>query len=651
LDSNVQSRLVRGQDLLASDPAAAAAEARSLLNASPDSVAAALLLGASLRRAARLSAAERVLSDLAARHPEFWGVWFELGATHAMIGATPKAVQALEQALRLNPRSALAAGALADQLAFTGADDPLHARALAAEARGSAAFRMLATAVLEGSPTAAAHLRERNMQLNDPVALNLIAQAGLEMGEAETVERLLHGSTARWPEFIPLRLTSALALHGQQRAIEILDEIQALARETGAVPVRGLLADALVQAGDDQAAHAVLEALLGERPDDPRLWISYGHVLKTLGRLAEAVDAYRRAIRVAPGCSEAYWSLANLKVTPVTSEDLSALQAELGRKDLEAGDRANLHFALGKGLEDGGDYQDAFQNYAKANDLRRVARAHDADAHSAFARQSIELFTPEFFAARDGQGCRRTDPIFVVGLPRSGSTLVEQILACHPAVEGCGELPVLPAIAREAARRAGADEIGYPKALARLPGPALDQLGETYLARTAAYRKLGRRRFVDKFPGNMLHVGLIHLILPRAKVIDVRRAPEPCCWSLFKQNFAQGQHYSHDLADLARYYRDYVALMEHMGAARSGATLLVRYEDLAAEPEREIRRMLDYLGLAFEPACLRPHESSRPVRTPSAEQVRRPISAENLESWRAFRPWLGALERALDGSE
>jgi hypothetical protein len=346
---------------------------------------------------------------------------------------------------------------------------------------------------------------------------------------------------------------------------------------------------------------------------------------------------------LAPGLGEGWWSLANLKTVRLEAADI----VEMGRQLDGAGgsdeDRLHLNYALGKALEDAGEPEAAFARYAEGARIRRAQVGYDAAAVSAQVARAKAVFTPEFFAERAGQGCAAPDPIFIVGLPRSGSTLIEQILASHSAVEGTMELPEIAAISRLVAERGG----DYPEGLARLPAGELARLGEIFLERTRVQRKAGRPFFIDKMPNNWAHVGLIHAILPNARIIDARRHPMAAGFSAFKQHFARGQHFSYGLADLGRYWRDYAELMDHVDAVLPGRVHRVFYERLVEDTEGQVRRLLAYCGLPFQDACLRFYETERAVRTASSEQVRRPIYREGLDQWRRFEPWLGPLAEAL----
>jgi tetratricopeptide (TPR) repeat protein len=403
------------------------------------------------------------------------------------------------------------------------------------------------------------------------------------------------------------------------------------------------MAACLGMVGEYEAALALYEVLLADFPKQPRIWLNYGHTLRTVRRRDEATAAYVRCIALAPGLGDAYWSLANLKTAPITAEVEAQMAAQLARPELADDDRLHLHYALGKAQEDRGDHAAAFANFDAGAALRRRQLRYDAAGTTALMRRSKALFTPGFFAERAGGGSPSDAPIFIVGLPRSGSTLVEQILASHSAVEGTMELPDIALIAAGLGR----EDRSYPEVVADLSAADLSALGETYLERTAIHRRLGRARFIDKMPNNFHHLGLIRLILPNATIIDARRHPLGSCFSAYKQHFAYGHAFSYDLVDLGAYYRDYVELMAHFDAVQPGVVHRVIYEDLVEDTEGQVRRLLDHCGLPFEPACLRFYENDRPVRTVSSEQVRRPIFREGLDLWKAYEPWLGPLKAAL----
>jgi len=375
--------------------------------------------------------------------------------------------------------------------------------------------------------------------------------------------------------------------------------------------------------------------------------MGYGHALKTEGQTRQSITAYRRAIELEPTLGEAYWSLANLKTYRFSAADTGAMRRALAREDLAAEDRLHFEFALGKALEDEAAYEESFAHYEAGSAIRRALSPYDAGETTGFLRRSKALYTREFFAARAGSGTAAPDPIFVVGMPRSGSTLLEQILASHPLVEGTMELPDIAAMVRElVSPRTHEDWPRYPQVLEPLSAE-LRELGERYLAQTRVQRKTDAPYFIDKMPNNFMHVGFIHLILPNARIIDARRHPLACCLSNFKQHFARGQSFSYSLDDVGRYYRDYVELMAHFDAVLPGRVHRVIYERLVDDPEAVVRQVLDYCGLPFDARCLRFYENERAVRTASSEQVRRPIYREGIDHWKHFEPWLGPLTAAL----
>jgi tetratricopeptide (TPR) repeat protein len=372
--------------------------------------------------------------------------------------------------------------------------------------------------------------------------------------------------------------------------------------------------------------------------------------LKTAGHEQEGIAAYRKSIELEPLLGEAYWSLANLKTFRFTEHDVTAMQAALTKSDTELDNHERLHFyfARGKALEDAGDYAASFADYVEGNRLRRNEIHYDAVENGARLRRSRALYTPGFLSERAGLGCEAPDPIFIVGLPRSGSTLLEQILASHSQVEGTMELPDITAMARGLTWSANEGETAkYPDVLAKLSPERWRSLGEEYLASTRIHRRRGTPFFIDKMPNNFAHLGLIHLALPNAKIIDARRHPLACCFSGFKQHFAEGQNFSYSLTDIGQYYRDYVEFMAHFDSVLPGRVHRVFYESLVEDTESEVRRLLDYCGLPFESSCLRFYENSRAVRTASSEQVRRPIFLDGVGQWRKFEEWLDPVKRAL----
>jgi hypothetical protein len=324
------------------------------------------------------------------------------------------------------------------------------------------------------------------------------------------------------------------------------------------------------------------------------------------------------------------------------------MHAQLAKPDLDGSDRLHLHFAVGKAFEDAGDYAQSFEHYAQGNALQRAGNRYDADLNATRIERLRGHFTRDFFSQRAGSGYDAPDPIFIVGMPRAGSTLLEQILSSHSQVEGTTELPEIISLAKELREQSDTDEIAvYAEVLAGKNAAELRAMGELYVERTRIHRKTQRPFFIDKMPNNFLHIGLIQLLLPNAKIIDARRHPMGCCFSNFKQYYARGQGFSYSLSDMGRFYSDYVALMAHFDEVLPGRVHRVFYEQTVDNTETEVRRLLDYCGLAFEPACLTFFDNARPVRTASSEQVRRPVYRDSVDQWRHYEQWLDPLKAAL----
>lgn len=637
----------RAGALLATDPAAAECLARELLTASPTDPRGALILASARRRLGDAKGARVILEPLAQAYPRAAHTHYELGLVRADLGETAAAASALRHATGLNPDLAEAWRAFGDCL-FRLGDVAGAEHAYAEFGRTGvrdprlrpAADDLFAGRLELAEARLRAHVADHP---TDAVGANLLADTLIRQTRYAEAEDLLAEVLRIDPSFEAARFNYATALFRQQKAVLALAEVERLlALDPRAAPYRNLLAACLSLIGDDERVAKIHEALLAEFPLQPGIWLNHAHALRTIGRGEESLAAYRRSIALAPNLGDAYWGLANLKVATFADEDLAAMLEQVARPDVADEDRLHIHYALGKAFEDRAAFAESFLHYAAGAALRRAQVAYDPEAVAAHAARCEALFSPTFFAEREGAGCAAPDPIFVVGLPRSGSTLVEQILASHSAVEGTLELPDLSFIARALDR-----EGGYPGVLAGLDRERLTGTGQAYLDQTRTYRKLGRPFFIDKMPNNFQHIGLIHLILPQARIIDVRRHPMGACFSAFKQLFAQGQTYSYDLGDLGRYYADYVELMAHFDAVLPGRVHRVIYEDLVEDTERQIRALLAACGLPFEEGCLRFHENARAVRTVSSEQVRRPIFREGLEQWRRYEPWLDPLARAL----
>jgi tetratricopeptide (TPR) repeat protein len=647
---SLEVALAHAERLLDTDPALAAEQAGEILRV-VDHPAAWLLLANAQARRGRPEQALEILEPLAAAQPRAARVQLAHGQALAATGRIGDGIAAMRHAVSLKPDLPGAWLALADLLMASG-DTGAAEAAYAAHVRHStrdpdllaAAAALCEQRIPEAEALLRAHLRRAP---TDVAAIRMLAEVAARLGRDDDAEALLARCLELAPGFHAARQNHAMLLNRSNRSAEALAQADALlAIEPANASYLNLKAAILSRIGDADQAIALYEVVLAGHPRLPRLWTSYGHALKTAGFQLRAIEAYRRAIVVDPGHGEAYWSLANLKTFRFEADDVAAMRHQLARTDLGDEDRHHFDFALGKALEDAGDYEVAFRHYLAGNTLRKATAFHAPDDITARMRRTCEVYTREFFDQRAGCGSDAPDPIFVVGLPRAGSTLVEQILSSHSQVEGTMELPEIISITRMLRQRVPQAK-SYHDVLAALPADELRALGEQYLARTRIHRRAGAPFFIDKMPNNFAHIGLIQLALPNARIIDARRHPLACCLSGFKQHFARGQNHTYDLDHLGRYYRDYVELMAHFDAVLPGRIHRVIYERMVEDTEAEVRRLLDYCGLPFEAACLRFFENPRAVRTASSEQVRQPIYRDGIDHWRHFEPWLEPLKAAL----
>lgn len=575
---------------------------------------------------------------------------FLRGLAHAHLGQHEDAVAALRKAVELDPQGP-AWRALGDQLTLlddAAGADAAYAQSIRASVRDPELMQA-AVALCEGRLAVSEHLLRPYLREHptDVAAIRMFAEVGARLGRFDDAEKLLARCLQLAPSFSAARHNYAIVLHRQSKSTEALKHIDVLLESDPQNPsYRFLRATALTRIGEYEKAIEIYRDITREHPINARAWLSLGHACKTAGRREDSINAYESAIAAAPHFGEAYWSLANMKTYAFDDAALARMQAQVQRRDLSEEDRYHLHYALGKAMEDRADFAASYSHYAEGARERRQGLSYNAAETSQAADEHVALFGRDFFAARAGWGCEAADPIFIVGLPRSGSTLIEQILASHSMVEGTMELPDIIMMAK----RLGGGKVrggAYPGMLASLSRNEVKALGEEYIERTRVQRKTGRPFFIDKMPNNSQHVGFIHLILPNARIIDARRHPMATCFAAFKQHFARGQGFTYDLNDLGRYYLDYARVMARFEDAAPGRVHQVRYETLIADVETEVRRLLSYCGLPFEPACLQFHENKRAVRTASSEQVRQPLYSDAVDHWRHYEPWLGPLRAAL----
>jgi tetratricopeptide (TPR) repeat protein len=483
----------------------------------------------------------------------------------------------------------------------------------------------------------------------DVAAIRMMAELAARVGRLKDSETLLRRVLELTPDFGAARANLATVLYKQNRFPEALEQLDAVLAEEGDNPAQqNLKAAALGRIGGYEEALTLYKELTARFPDHAKLWMSYAHMLKTVGEQEGSIAAYRRALEAEPTLGEVYWSLANLKTFRFSDNDIAAMEIGLETVSLSHEDEFHLHFALGKANEEHSDYDKAFAHYAKGNAQRSKELEYDPGIITAQVNRVIDRFAPEFLATRQDQGHRATDPIFIVGMPRAGSTLIEQILSSHSMIEGTMELPDIPAMAlREGKGHDRGNLGGWIDAVAEMSADQLKTLGEEFIERTRIQRKTEKPFFTDKLPNNWAYLGFIRLILPNAKIIDARRHPLDCCFSNFRQHFAKGQAFSYDLEHMGRYYADYVRAMAHFDTVLPGYVHRVIHEELLNDPEAQIRGLLEYLQLPFEEGCLNFHENKRAVRTASSEQVRRPINRDGVDQWKPYEAHLAPLKQAL----
>jgi tetratricopeptide (TPR) repeat protein len=626
--------------------------AEALLRQIPDQRDALLSVAVAQRHLGRPHEALGTLATLQRHHPGFSRLYEERGRCYVDLKQAPEAIEAFLAAVTLN-HALVGCWRMLESLFRMSAQTE---RAAAAASRIASLSQLPAevltcVALFADGDLDAAEERVRAYLLahGDHVeAMRLLASIGIARGIYDDPEVLLAAVLERAPHYRAARREYAGVLLELHRYAQALTQIEPMLEEQpDHRELRIQLAACRVGLGDHERAIELYRRLLGETPEDPELHLSIGHAEKTLGSRERAIDSYRRAAACRADFGDAYWSLANLKTYRFTDEELGRLRAAVDAPSTGALDRYHLCFALGKALEDRAEYAESFAYYQLGNREKRAGSRYRPELIENNTRRQIEVCTAEFFARRRGWGSPSPDPIFIVGLPRSGSTLLEQILASHSQVEGTQELANIQQTANNLrGREPNPGDPRYPRILDDMSAEECSSLGERYLADTRIYRT-DKRFFIDKMPNNFRHLGLIRLMLPNARIIDARREPMACCFGNLKQLFARGQEFTYSVEDIARYYRTYLKLMRHWDEALPGRVLRLQHEDVVDDLEGSVRRLLEFCGLPFEPQCLEFHTTARSVRTASSEQVRMPLYREGLAQWRHFEPWLKPLKDAL----
>lgn len=630
----------------------ALAAANAMLVDAPDHRDGLFLAAVAQRYLGQTSSALRTLAQLELHHPRFSLLFQERGHCYVGMKAAPQAVEAFLQAVNINVALQASWRMLEGLYCLTGQSENA-----ATAARHAAILEKLpsdvvaATSLFSDGDMDQAEEIIRQFLLrngNNIEAMRLLARIGIARGVFDDAEVLLAAVLELAPDYGVARREYAGVLVERHKFWEARRELTSLLKEEPDNRYcKTLFAASCVGLGEHQRAVALYRDLLRGTPDDAAVHLSIAHALKTLGRRQEAIASYRAALSDRPDFGDAYWSLANLKTYKFTDDEVASMRAAEAASSTAPVDRYQLCFALGKALEDQRDYAEAFRYYEAGNALKRSESKYRAEIIESNTRQQMETCTKEFFASRRSFGVDCPDPIFIVGLPRSGSTLLEQILASHSMVEGTQELDdVQRIVVGLQGREPDLDNPLYPRVLAGMRPNDFRFLGEKYLADTRSYRA-GKSIFIDKMPNNFRHIGLIHLMLPQAKIIDARRAPLACCFSNFKQLFASGQEFTYSVEDIARYYRTYLDLMRHWDEVLPGRILRVYHEDVVEDLEGSVRRILNYCGLEFEGRCVEFYRTERSVRTASSEQVRQPIYRDGLDQWKHFEPWLDPLKAAL----
>lgn len=649
---DLKTALQHASRLLYEQPHLAEQQAMEILKVMPDLDSAQHILAAAYRFQGKIAEALDIIVPLAERHNKTAPILLELGLCFMANGQTRDAIKMVRKAVNIAPEHSESWRTIAllhHQLNDDKNADKTTKTYLEILSKNPEFIK--ATELFSSGKLAQAEEITRNIikiNPNDVVAMRLLAEIALKIGRLGDAKNLLKQCIELAPAYRHARHNYAVALYRKQEIEEALKQIELLiAIDPKNENYLVLKAAIFARKGDNETAIDIYEDILAAQPDQGKVQLSYGHTLKTVGRIDEAIEAYRKCIKISPNIGETYWSLANLKTFEFTDEDLENMLAQVIPKGGDPDNQGHLAFAIGKAFEDKEEYDKSFKYYQRGNDIRRKHHRHDAKINIYDTVRQIQFFNQDFISSHEEQGCEAPDPIFVVGLPRAGSTLLEQILASHSQVEGTAELTDIIAISRKIGDRKDMKSVSkYPEILTDMTAEDFRNMGESYIETTKIQRSK-KPYFIDKMPNNFQHIGLIHSILPNAKIIDARRHPMGGCFSGFKQLFASGQTFTYNLTDIGLYYRDYIKLMDHWDEVLPDRVHRVLYEEMVSDTENQIRQLLDYCGLEFEESCLQFYETKRAIRTPSSEQVRQPIYTGGLEQWRNYEAHLAPLKEAL----
>ena len=650
---DLKTAIKNAMELLRAKEAGLAKEqAEEILRQFPGEINSLFVVAAAVRAQGHNEDALQRLQALTKRAPDFALAQQELGFIYAATGQILPAIHALQAAVKIEPNlpaswklmgemflidgDGNSANEAFNQHLLTSSVDPELIRAVKLFKKGKIGqAEQLCRQFLHENPT-------------NVTAIRLLAGIGIRLGVLDDAENLLERCLELAPDFYLARLNYANVLSKREKLKQALAQVDLLLEGEPQKPALiNLKAVILAKMGNYEQALPCYEYLLSNFPPQPNITLTYGHALKTVGKQEKAISAYRQTIDLRPSFGDAWWSLANLKTFRFKDEDLEAMRKEIDKTTCTQEDHFHLCFALGKALEDREQYEESFHYYQLGNNKKKELEEFDPEIIEDIVRRNKALCSREFLSEAAGQGCEAPDPIFIVGLPRSGSTLLEQIMASHSQVDGTKELAhIISLVRRLGGKRKKSDVSRYPEVLTELSASQLKKYGQEYLDRCRIQRREAPY-FIDKMPNNFLHIGLINLILPNAKIIDARRHPMASCFSGYTQLFARGQSFTYGLANIGRYYCAYVDVMDHWDRVLPGKVLCVQYEEMVADTESQVRRMLDYCELPFEEDCLQFHQTERPVRTASSEQVRQPIYSGALEHWRNYEEYLDELKDSL----